>query len=136
MRIVAVWLVVLAACREAGTISVTLPDLGSCDGTPIATSFVVVFAEPTDCDACLAGACFGQNEDGQVIECGEPCTVEDLHGQVLHLDPGHWAVVVEALDADKRILATACADVDVEGDGTSDVAVDDLALACVPETTP
>ena len=125
----------LAACRDVGTIAITLPPLGSCDaGTAIETHFVVVFAEPTHCDACMAGACFGLKEAGQVIDCDgpDPCTEAELHGETLHLAPGHWAVVVEALDDERRVLATACADVEVDVDGTADKAVDDLALVCVP----
>src|SRR6185312_16335347 len=118
----------LAACKSPGTITLDFDlDGSACAafGSGSATiDHYVLYAEPgIDCSSCGCGTCAGSHP--AVLICpsanGAECKRESLAGQVIALDPGIWAVVLEAYSSGAgsaaRLLASECIDVVIDHDG-------------------
>jgi len=113
--------VAVAACKEAGTIAieVDLPD----DGTCAAGAEVIVYAIPgAVCGEVACSKYVDACDDGCVVACADGCPLEELSAALaLTPPPGRYALVIDYYDAGGTPVATACAQLTVDADGTDDV---------------
>jgi hypothetical protein len=118
----------LAACKSPGTITLDFDLDGSACAAfgsgSAAIDHYVLYAEPdTSCASCGCGACAGSHP--AVLICpssnGAECTRATFADQAIALDPGIWAVVLEAYSSgagsSASLLASQCIDVEIDHDG-------------------
>jgi len=133
-------ILMLVACREAGTIEIVPGDVFSECRMAASVSARLVFGErcnqcgcTTTCPVCEAGP-------DCVDTCGpDTCRVpiaEIDDGRVLEPSkPGAYAVVYEYYDELGDLSAMLCAEVIVEADGTASSRIDAMKTECCPLLT-
>jgi hypothetical protein len=117
----------LVGCKSKGTAQVDIEFCDDCAGRNDATDVRIYTLAGATCAACECGGCFSQcNDDNCTVACdGGFCSVDDLDD--LTVEPpgsGLYAIIFEYsyVDGDgiRRLGATACAEIVLDEDGTTD----------------
>jgi hypothetical protein len=116
-----------AACKERGTHTVTISGLDSCAADTTDVRVQVALVREGRCGVapatCSCAACEQQCTGDCTLACGaEGCTIDELQDVILFLsfeDP-----------AQPRFVGTACADVELDEDGTSSESVTAPVTCC------
>lgn len=115
-----------ASCKDPGTLVVDVELPGAC----ASATQVVAYAIP---DAACGEVACGKYADacdaGCTLVCGEGCPLEALD---VRPPPGRYALVIDYYDDAGLAVATACAQLTVDADGTSDATVAAEAACCGP----
>jgi len=133
---IAVLCVILAACRDAGTIEIDLTDaLATCEKGTMVSAELILEGECSRCNGCAdCDTC--EPEDGCIRECELGCNIEDLGDRGIAFDspsPGSYAAIVRYTNDDNEILAVVCSKITVDADGTqSTTRGPDKATCCAP----
>ena len=116
-----------AGCKSRGIALVEIEFCDDCDGRNAATDVRIYTLAGATCASCECGGCFSQcNVDNCTIACDDGfCAVDDLDD--LTIEPpgsGLYAIIFEYsyVDGDgiRRLGATACAEIVLDADGTTD----------------
>jgi hypothetical protein len=139
--VILVALALATGCKERGTHTVTISGLDDCAADTTDVRVQVALVREGRCGVapatCSCAACEQQCTGDCTLACGaEGCTIEELQ-DAIHLDPGEpgdYAIVILFLSfedpAQPRFVGTACADVELDEDGTSSETVTAPVTCC------
>src|SRR5262249_61532547 len=106
------------------------------DGTEVSA---YILANAASCDSCQCGACFDAcHADNCVSACDGGCPVDELQHGIAIQPPrgGLYTVIFDFSIVDvqgvRHLVASACAEVVVEDDGTSDKTAVAAGVCCGP----
>ena len=131
--------VVSAGCKDRGARTFELDIPAECGAAELVEVFLVRDATCGDC-ACDDCARLCQGERCQIGCPDGPCPIESLDDglSVRPDEPGEYAVIYRfstAASGQLRVVATACADLIADADGTSSTR-EVLAADCCPGVAP
>jgi hypothetical protein len=134
-------LVLLVACKSRGEadLKIEFPQDATCtpfDGTEVSA---YILSNAASCDTCQCGACFDAcHAENCVSVCDDGCPVADLE-RGISIQPqggGLYTVIFDfsIIDAQgiRHLVASACAEVVVEDDGTATKSAVAAGVCCGP----
>jgi len=134
-------LALLVACKSRGEADLTIefPADATCtpfDGTEVSA---YLLANAASCDTCQCGACFDAcHAENCASACDDGCPVDQLRTGISIQPPagGLYTVIFDfsVVDAQgiRHLVASACAEVVVEDDGTATKSAVATGVCCGP----
>lgn len=139
-RSLALVFAVAVGCKIRGQAEISLVFPESLVCTPFEDTEVsaYILANAAACNSCQCGACFDSCQTDNCVEgCGGgTCTLDDL-ARGISIEPpsgGLYTVIFDFSRVDelgvRRLIASACAEVVVEDDGTEDKVATAVGVCC------
>jgi hypothetical protein len=126
----------LASCKDRGTVTFDLTFPDACPATHVQAYLI----RNVTCGECSCAECVAPcNESNCEPACPQPCPIDVLDDglAIQPTEPGLYAVVYQLIDTPEdgglpRLVASACADAQVDEDGTTSMTLDVAGECCAP----